>query len=188
MGELNDEELMRLYLGGDFKAFDKLYRRLSPKVYGYLKSRGLNNEDADDLLQKIFLKFHKSSSSYNEKYPVLQWLFVMSKSALLDFKKSEFRKNRIEGEFKVDLELNSPSLSQNEAKVSLSEQMPNHEVLATLKPEIQGLVKMRVLDELSFAEMAQLTGASEASLRQILSRALKKLRNTFVIPGRREKF
>ncbi len=186
LSDQNDEELMKLYLEGDFKAFDKLYRKLSPKVYGYLKSRGLSNEDADDLLQKIFMKFHKSSLSYNNQYSVLQWLFVMSKSALLDFKKSEFRKNRVKGEFKEDLELKQLSLSQNKLEASLSEQMPNNDFLDTLKPEIRGLVKMRVLDELSFAEMAKLTGSTEASLRQVLSRAFKKLRNTFSNPKERK--
>jgi DNA-directed RNA polymerase specialized sigma24 family protein len=110
----------------------------------------------------------------------------MSKSALLDFKKSEFRKNRVKGEFKEDLELKQLSLSQNKLEASLSEQMPNNDFLDTLKPEIRGLVKMRVLDELSFAEMAKLTGSTEASLRQVLSRAFKKLRNTFSNPKERK--
>src|SRR4051812_5099585 len=98
--ERSDEELLIDFAKGEIEAFEALYRRLSPKVYGYLRSRLQNAEDVDDIFQKVFAKLHSSRASYGSKYPVLQWVFVMTKSALLDHVKSSKRKENLKAEIK----------------------------------------------------------------------------------------
>ena len=166
---LSDEELMRSYVTGDSLAFEKLFQRLSPKVYGFLRSRLQNQEDIDEIFQKIFMKFHASRTSYDPKYPVLQWLFVITKSALLDHLKSGKRKEKLK---------EKASLSQNDPAPSLSNCM-DETMLQTLSPEAQEVVKLRVIDELDFAEIALRLGKNEVSLRKILSRSLRKLKINF---------
>ena len=178
---LEDRVLMTRYLRGDFSAFEELYRRHSPKVYGYLKKRVRNLEDVDEIFQKIFAKFHSSRETYKESYPVLQWLFVISRSVMLDHLKSLRRKADLSE--KVLL----ASLSQSAPEVSLSEQMTseisfqNPELtsaapLKSLAPLAKEVVHLRVIDELSFAEIATRLGLRESNVRQVLSRSLRKLK------------
>ncbi len=160
---------MRGYIEGDMKAFERLYRRLSPKVYGFLRLRLQNKEDVDEVFQKVFSKVHLTRESYDEHYPVLQWLFVIAKSALLDHVKSLNRKERLKEEF---------FLSQNDPLPSLSHQM-DESLLKGLGSEAKEIVKLRVIEELEYDEISLRVGKSEASIRQILSRSLKKLRLGF---------
>ena len=169
---LDLESLMKAYvLGDDLSAFEKLYRQLSPKVYGYLKLRLSKKEDVDEVFQKTFAKFHSSRQHYDPKYPVLQWLFVIARSTLLDHLKSDNRKENLKS--KVLFE----NLSQTEGVPSLSHQMASMK-LKSLGPDAQEIVNLRVVDELSFEEIANRLGKSETNIRQILSRSLKKLRNS----------
>ena len=172
----SDEELIMAYAAGDVKAFERLYRRLSPKVYGYLRLRLRNTEDVDEVFQRVFSKLHTSRTAYNSKYPVLQWVFVMAKTALLDHVKSVKRRDNL-----ADAIKNSEVLSQNNTQPSLSHQMDGT-LLKDLSPEAQAVVKLRVIDEMEFQEIAELLGKSEAGVRQILSRSLKKLRLSFGAP------
>ena len=88
--ESTDEELMRRYQDGDFTAFTTLYSRLNRKVFGYLLARlDRNRTVASDVHQAVFLKMHQSRSQYRTDYPVLQWVFVIAHSCLVDhFRKS----------------------------------------------------------------------------------------------------
>lgn len=113
---------MKAYGAGDMAAFEALYRRLSPKVYGYLKNRLGKKEDAEDLTQKVFAKVHRLRETYNPAYPVLQWLFVITKGILLDHGKAEFRKTRLEGEFLQEM-------SQKKELPSLSSMMDEQALL-----------------------------------------------------------
>lgn len=167
--DLSNEDLMKAYGAGDMPAFEALHRRLSPKVYGYLQSRLKRQEDAEDLTQKVFAKVHRLRESYNPEYPVLQWLFVITKSVLLDHGKAEFRKTRLEGEFVREL-------SQTPQGPSLSGVMDEQALLQGLDPASREVVQLRVFDELSFQEIAAQLGKSEVSLRQVFSRAMKRLR------------
>jgi len=84
--KLSDEELMSLYITGDFAAFEILYKRHSGRVFDYLKKK-VSAETPQDLLQEIFAKLHKSRAKYNPQYPFLPWLFTISRNSLMDFYK-----------------------------------------------------------------------------------------------------
>lgn len=170
---LSDEALMGDFARGEQKAFELLYKRLSPKVYGYLRLRLNNREDIDEVFQKVFSKLLATRARYDATYPVLQWVFVMTRSAMLDHLKSSKRKQKLVDELK-----NSDLLSQNTNDPSLPVQM-EQSLLKNLSREAQEVVTMRVIDELGFDQIATRLGKSEAGVRQILSRSLKKLRFSF---------
>src|SRR5690606_16836838 len=52
------EALMREYVEGSERAFDELYRRLTPKLFGYLLRLTRHRERAEDLLQITYSKIH----------------------------------------------------------------------------------------------------------------------------------
>ena len=65
-GRLHDvtfEELMERYVGGSAPAFDELYHRVTPKLFGYLLRLTRNRERAEDLLQITFTKAHPAGNS-----------------------------------------------------------------------------------------------------------------------------
>lgn len=165
-----DEELMRRYASGDASAFEELYRRYSGQVYAYLLKKLLRRHDADELHQAVFLKFHRSRHQYDPKFPVLQWLYVISKTAVMDFYRKE---KRSVPTAEYDLE-NHPEYP---AQVSQAPTHPALDSLERLSDEQRRVVEWRHLDSLSFEEIAAKLGKSQVSVRQILSRAMRKLRN-----------
>jgi RNA polymerase sigma-70 factor (ECF subfamily) len=172
-----DEELMRAYLAGDSSAFDALYRRLSGRVYGYLHKRLQNRESADEVFQAVFFKFHRSRSHYDFAYPVAQWLFVIAKTSLMDHFRKSGRSINV-----VDEELNPELVSQNDPAPALDEGR-GLEVLSGLAPDQRQAIEMRVVDELSYDEIATKLNRSQESVRQLISRGLKKLRGASVGRG-----
>lgn len=165
-----DEELMRRYASGDVSAFEELYRRHSGQVYGYLLKKLIRRQDADELHQAVFLKFHRSRHQYDPKFAVLQWLYVISKTAVVDFYRKE---KRSVPTAEYDLE-NYP---ESPIQVSQASSHPALGSLVQLSDEQRRIVEWRHLDSLSFEEIAGKLGKSQVSVRQTLSRAMRKLRN-----------
>lgn len=82
------EELMMLYVGGDPSAFEELYRRASPQLFGYLLRLTRDRPKAEDLLQVTFSKVHRARASYIEGAPLLPWMLAIARRTFLDERRS----------------------------------------------------------------------------------------------------
>lgn len=82
--EVTLEALMRQYTAGSDRAFDELYRRLTPKLFGYLLRLARHRERAEDLLQITYSKIHRARSSYIEDAPLLPWVLAIARRVYFD--------------------------------------------------------------------------------------------------------
>ncbi len=74
LAEKSDEDLMELYKLGNTIAFDILFQRNSGPVLGYLKRRISKDKQAQDILQDIFLKLHRSKHQYDRTVVAGLWI------------------------------------------------------------------------------------------------------------------
>ena len=163
----NDQDLLLSLAQGDDSALDHFFKRHSNKVYNYALKRGLNGEQAQDVVQIVFLQIYRKRNQYNPKYAALAWLYVISRSEIKDYRLRELKEFT---EF-------DDSLSQSPSKVPSNEQ--SEEVLHYLAelPEKERLVvEDRYLNELEYEEIARKLNETESNIRQIVSRSLRFLR------------
>jgi RNA polymerase sigma-70 factor (ECF subfamily) len=162
-----DEELLLSLAEGEEKALDVLYLRHSGRVLSYILKRGLPKEQADDVLQIVFLQVFRKKHLYDSKHAALAWIYVITRSELKDYKKREIK------EF---LEWDD-SLSQiAEIAPTYESKEESEALLKELKPREQEVLRMRYLDELEYEEIAERLQESASNIRQLVSRSLKLLR------------
>lgn len=165
MPEQTDEELMKAYQQGDDQAFATLYRRHSAKLYGYIRKSLRDEVFADDVFQSTFMKLHSARAHYDPSFPFLPWLFTVCKSSMVD----AIRKRN-----QIHEDLNELAVEQAAA--------PTQDEKATL-PELSALpeaqkkaIELRYGENLSFEEIARKLDTSPTNVRQLVSRALKRLK------------
>ncbi len=162
-----DEELMLLYQNGSEEAFQALYSRHSSKIFGYVKSRIKNREEAQELFQEVFVKIHKSKHLYNRTFPVLPWIFTVTKNALID----RARAVKVKEEVLYDVDLIAAPEVAFEAGVSnLSP------VLSELSNVQRKAIELRYLNDQSFEEISKVLKTSPLNVRKIVSRGVQQLR------------
>lgn len=168
--ELTDEELMLKYQKGDEKAFSALYERLSPKVYGYLKSKVHKTERANDIFQEVFVKIHKTKHLYKKDFPVLPWIFTITKNLMIDeLRKSKNEKNHVdvdEMELAAVETLSTHTQSVETLRPALNEIAPNQKLA----------IEMRYINEKSFDEIALALNTNAENVRQLISRGIKRIK------------
>ncbi|MCK6597667.1 MAG: sigma-70 family RNA polymerase sigma factor [Bdellovibrionaceae bacterium] len=173
----DDEELMVLYQNGSNLAFDRIYDRYSGRIYNYFYKKRAQSTLAQDLTQETFLKLHRSKNLYKNSLPFAPWIFSISKSVFLDYlKKSSFEESTP-----------SEDLNKFTDKVSLpiaeSTEFSSEDFLKVLPTSQEKVVQMRVVDEATFNEIAIKLNTTPENVRQIFSRAVKKLRSQFAKTG-----
>lgn len=157
---------MELYIKGESLAFECIYKKHKGRVHSFIARRLKKPEDVSEVFQNVFLKLHKSRGRFNSDYTVLQWLFTITNSEVLDF----IKKRRIPT-VQLDYDLPRPEL----ASASIDQ-----ESLSILSKNEQEIVKLRYFSDLDYKEISKILGTSQSNARKILSRSLAKLRKVMV--------
>jgi RNA polymerase sigma-70 factor (ECF subfamily) len=172
---MSGTELMILYQEGDIEAFNCLYGKYKSLVYGYLYKRVNKRTEVDEIFQDVFLRLHKSRSRFKSKYPFEPWLFTVLRNSLIDY----YRKKRREyHDVSLDGLEDAPSALQVVDKHNLDGLLPKN---ADLSKNQRQAIELRYGEDFSFEEIADTLGTTSVNVRQIVSRALKKLRK-FIKP------
>lgn len=164
---------MQSYQNGHTAAFDVLFERHSSRVFGFLSKRLIKKKEAEDLLQEVFFKLHRSKHLYNSTLPFLPWLFSITRSVLLDFAKKKNLEDPVENAEFDKVAATGPSVIEQDLEGMVA-------ALPQAQSEALGL---RVYDEKTFEEIAERLSTSPENARQLVSRGIKKIRQAL---GRKE--
>ena len=156
---------MTAYQKGSEEAFNRLYDRYSPMVYGFIRKR-LRDSEAEDFYQKVWRHLHEKRGLYKGQ-PFLPWFFVLIRHLLIDEYRSLGRKKeRPAAEEYIDRMYEQIEAAPDDVE----------EILKKLPPESADLVRKYYLEGISYEELEQESGLSQTNLRQRLSRAIRSLR------------
>ncbi|WP_413287793.1 RNA polymerase sigma factor [Bdellovibrio sp. HCB337] len=164
-----DQELL-LCLAQDDNAdaaLDHFFKRHSNKVYNYALKRGLNGEQAQDVVQIVFLQIYRKRTQYNPKYAALAWVYVITRSELKDYKLRELKNYEEFNDFVSQAEQMTPNIEKAQEVSGL---------LTDLGEKERQIIEDRYLNELEYEEIARKLNESESNVRQIVSRSLRFLR------------
>ena len=82
---MTQEEILPLVLKKDDKAFTTLYEMYSKNVFGIIYNLLKDKEEAEDVLQEVFIKIWKNIDTYNEsKGRLYTWIVNIARNATID--------------------------------------------------------------------------------------------------------
>jgi RNA polymerase sigma factor (sigma-70 family) len=170
---------MLAYIDGDMEAFEALYERHKNRVFGFLMARLKDRSEAEDVFQAVFYKLHRKRYQYRQEIPFLPWLFILARNTLIDHvrKKESYAKY---------VTVSQAALESYPAPVP--DTSPIHAAIAELSKLNESqrkALELRFNQGLTFAEIAEQMQTSADNSRQIISRAIRKLRSLMVGKGRR---
>ena len=160
-------------LAGDASAFDVLVLRHQKSIQRVCYRFTGNAEDAADLTQEVFVKAYRSLPKFRGTSAFSTWLYRIAVNACLSFKAA--RKNRTEEwDEDHDVVAEGPGVEEMvDARMSADQV---RKALDTL-PEKQRLnVIMKVLEERTHAEVAEILGSNVGTVKANLFFAIRNLR------------
>ncbi len=160
---------------GDMWSFSILYNAQVKKIYDFVFYKVFEKELAEDITSEVFMKALKSFSTFrgNSFGEFASWLYKIAYTHVVDH--SRKHQEKIDVEIIAETHGESQDIAASiDAKTKLSEVLG---FLDTLPIRDKDILVMRIWDELSFAEISELTGESVGNCKQIVSRSLKKIQD-----------
>jgi RNA polymerase sigma-70 factor (ECF subfamily) len=66
---------------------ESIWRTLSDRVRHFVRSRVASNDDADDILQNVFLRIHEKLETLRESERLESWVFQIARNAIVDYRR-----------------------------------------------------------------------------------------------------
>lgn len=152
---LDDKLIIKNLKEGDVLSFDKIFNKYNKKVYYFALSYLKNKEDAEDVVQEVFMNLWKYRDQINEYYVFSKYLFKITYNATCKkFRKQASDKKQLEevlqnfifedNSTNLDIEYNNlfetanllieklPSRQKNIFLLSIKEQMTNEQIAKQL--------------------------------------------------------
>ncbi len=162
---LTDEMLVKLYADGNNSAFDVLLERYEEKIFSYIFFIVHNEDVADDIFQDTFMKAVVTiqQGRYTENGKFQAWITRIAHNLIIDFFRQERNENFLSND-EMDYDLfNDVRLTEAnvETKIVREQVLDDVKLLVEHLPQNQKeVVYMRYYQELSFKEIAEITGVS----------------------------
>lgn len=172
---MSDEEILRLYHDGDTeKAFSEIVRTYGERLFWHVRRFVCCHEDADDLVQEIFVKIWAALPSFREEARLLTWIYRIATNETLNFIRRQ--KLRAALSFKsIDAEMErrideDPYFDGTGAEKALMKALSH-------LPDRQRMVfSLRYFDELPYSRISEIAGISEGALKASYHIAVEKLK------------
>jgi RNA polymerase sigma-70 factor (ECF subfamily) len=148
-------------------------RKYQSRLYWHVRKMVVDHDDADDLLQEIFVKVWKALPNFRQDAQLYTWLYRIATNECLGFLNSRRRKfllpmNDVGEELAAKLEADE-SLAGDAIELKLQK------AILTL-PDKQRLVfNLRYYDEMPYEQMSEVTGTSVGALKASYHHAAKKI-------------
>ena len=170
MQQLTDPQSQR-------KAFERLVREYSEQLYWQVRRMVLSHEDANDVMQNVFLKAWAHLDDFHHDAKISTWLYRIAVNESLDFLRR--KKNQIV----VSADDSGQSVSQT---LMADRYFDGDQTEALLQeaisrlPEVQRLVfNLRYFDEMKYSDISALLQTSEGALKASYHIAVKKISEFF---------
>jgi len=184
MKTMDDHQLVTAYLAGDNKAFETLLLRHKNKIYRFIYLKIKNQELAEDIFQETFVKIINTLQlgNYNEEGKFLPWAMRISHNLVIDhFRKANKVRMISESSSKSEdfsifsvLGSGDDNTLQSMSKNELETQMV--ELIDYLPESQQEIIRMRIFQDLSFKDIADMEGISINTALGRMRYALMNLR------------
>ena len=155
------------------QGFTGIIKKYQEKLYWHIRRMVVDHEDANDVLQNLFIKVWKGLENFREDSRLYTWLYRIATNECLSFIEQQKRKASISMDEVVEVLSNKVKAESNfdanklEWKLQLAIQQ---------LPEKQRVVfNLRYYDEMPYEEMSRILDTSEGALKASYHHAAKKI-------------
>lgn len=176
-----EQFLVKRAKNGDERAFEELVCAYEKKIYNLAYRTCMNEQDAMDITQEVFLRIYRSIGRFKEEASFSTWVYRITSNLCIDFTRKAVKHQAAsltvrdeDGEFR-DLEIPDDAPSPEEQQYAKEQHREVERAIASLSPEHSQMVMLRDVNGLSYDEIAEILDISTGTVKSRLARARAKL-------------
>jgi RNA polymerase sigma-70 factor (ECF subfamily) len=171
----DDKELLFLFKNEATReaAFTRIIKKYQEKLYWHIRRMVVEHEDANDVMQNMFIKVWKNLDNFREDSQLYTWLYRIATNESLTFLEQQKKRsssslsdegNNLSNKLQADKHFDGNKL---EWKLQLAiQQLPDKQ---------RAVFNLRYYDEMPYEEMSRVLETSEGALKASYHHAVKKV-------------
>jgi RNA polymerase sigma-70 factor (ECF subfamily) len=168
-----DDEYILACIGNQDRSeegYRLLIRKYQQKLYWHIRRMVGDHEDADDVLQNVFVKVFKNIGGFQSNSSLFTWMYRIATNESLTFLEKKKRSKAVE--------INDSTTSVLQAGPLLDEQKASQllsSAIDALPLKQKEVFCLRYYDELSYQDISSITDTSVGGLKASFHHAVKKI-------------
>lgn len=167
--------------GGDRDAFGELVEQYRDNVYRLAYRMCGNAYDADEAAQEAFVAAWRALPNFRGDAKFSTWLYRLTTNAAIDVMRREKRHQTVGDGEMVDLADDADSPQETVERTEQQEAV--QKALATLSEEYREVLLLRYMEELDYAEIAEVLQLPSGTVKSRINRAKAALKTALLKSG-----
>lgn len=186
---MDERQVIQRVLDGDQEAFAELVTAYEKQVYNLCLRMCGNPEDARDLSQEAFVKAWRGLQFYQFEAAFSTWLYRLTSNVCIDFLRRKKREPQtmppLQNESGEDVEPEVADSHPDPEEQLLHRERQSQIVWAMgqLEPEFRQALTLRVIQELSYEQIAEIMDLKAGTVKSRIARARWKLKKILLESG-----
>src|ERR1700742_3446330 len=155
------------------EAFNLLLKKYQQKIYWHVRRMVIDHDDADDLVQDVFIKVWKNLAGFRNDAQLYTWMYRIATNECITFLNKKKQKNNISLD-DVAYEL-ADSLADSTYFNGDQAQRKLQEAILTLPDKQRVVFNMKYYEDMKYEEMSEVLGTSVGALKASFHLAVKKI-------------
>lgn len=173
---INYSELWLSFINGNDESFSLIYKLSYKSLYSYGLSFKIPEEQVRDIMQDLFVKLYTKPELVKDVKTLKPFLFAAIKNACLNILKTGQKNINLDtiDNFEIRYSIKEDQISNKEEEEHIKSVV--EKILSQLTPRQKEIIYLRFLHQMEYAEIAQIMNLSEQSARNLIHRAMEKIR------------
>lgn len=176
---LSDNELVNIIRDENPQKFEDIIKRYQGKLFAYLYRLIGKKEEAEDLLQDVFIKVYKNLHSFDAERKFSSWIYRIAHNEAVNHIKRRSLKRFIPWEDLVStkdkLEANSVEESVSDAWARKEKTKEVNDAISLLPLKYKQVLFLRYYSDKTYEEISEILGKPINTVGTLINRAKKKL-------------
>lgn len=185
--KLADGELVQTAVAGREASFEELVRRYQRPIAAYVYRMVGDYDSALDLTQEVFIKVYNSLARYRSEFKFSTWIYKIAHNAAIDHLRRHAVREQaltcsVDGE-RREVVIESRRLTPEQESERKERRSEIESVVQLLQASYRELIVLRHSHDLSYDEIAEVTGLPLGTVKNRLFRAREAMRDLLVQRG-----
>jgi RNA polymerase sigma-70 factor (ECF subfamily) len=187
LNALRDGELVRSAIAGREAGFEELVRRYQRPIAAYVYRMVGDYDAALDLTQEVFIKVYNSLTRYRSEFKFSTWIYKIAHNAAIDYLRRHTVREQalcssIDGA-RREISIESRRLTPEQESERRERRTEIESVVQLLPAAYRELIALRHSHDLSYDEIAEVTGLPLGTVKNRLFRAREAMRDQLMQRG-----
>jgi RNA polymerase sigma-70 factor (ECF subfamily) len=152
-----------------------IYKQFHAELLGYIKSKIRSREDAEDILQNVFIRISSNVGKLTEDVKLKNWIFTITRNAIIDYYRANANKKKLGVNEEITEEI--PEQEDSDSTKGLDQCISS--MIGLLPDEYREIIIESEIKGIKQKDLAERYGMAYPSMRSKVQRGRERLKQLF---------